>query len=347
MPLIKNKIEDAVERLQLDLKGKVVLTEAATGAYIVTPVIAALAGAEVYAFTKSTRYGTVEDVRRQTNELLAQFGDRDLKLTIIDELTPATIAKADIITNSGHLRPLNADKLQHAKNGVVIPLMYEGWEWRDADLDISYAKSKDIVVGATNERHPDVDVFNYLGDMALKMIFDAGFCPYKNAYILLCNNDFGPFIAKVLSKVCGSLGVCDTAANRSRYEGMNIDWLGDFPALEIPEKYRKTEAIVFTAYPFDQPWIGDDKLPIAVSRIRDAAPGAVLLRYAGDIDEEFCKGKVSVYPEHVHSGHMGILPSAVGPDPIVRLQSGGLKVGEMLLKKQTEHKGILLVDLIP
>jgi hypothetical protein len=29
---------------------------------------------------------------------------------------------------------------------------------------------------------------------------------------------------------------------------------------------------------------------------------------------------------------MGILPSAVGPEPIVRLQVGGLKVGEVLLK---------------
>ena len=136
------------------------------------------------------------------------------------KLTPEIIAKADIITNSGHLRPLNSEKLQHCKKGVVIPLMYEAWEWRDADLDIEFCKKNGIVVGATNERHPDVDVFNYLGDMALKMIFDAGLCPYKNSFILLCNNDFGPFIAKVLSKVCGALGVCDTAEHRASYEGL-------------------------------------------------------------------------------------------------------------------------------
>src|SRR5688572_485254 len=115
MPAIKNKIEDAVSRLNLDLEGKVVLTEAATGAYIVTPVIAALAGAEVYAFTKDTRYRSVEEVKKQTHALAAMFGDRDLNLTIIDKLTPEIIGKADIITNSGHLRPLNSEKLQHAK----------------------------------------------------------------------------------------------------------------------------------------------------------------------------------------------------------------------------------------
>jgi hypothetical protein len=27
---------------------------------------------------------------------------------------------------------------------------------------------------------------------------------------------------------------------------------------------------------------------------------------------------------------MGILPSAVGPEPIIRLQAGGLKVGQVL-----------------
>ena len=61
--------------MRIDLRGAVVLTEAATGAYAVTPVIAALAGAEhVYAFTRPTRYGSVEEVARQTRELAAAAG---------------------------------------------------------------------------------------------------------------------------------------------------------------------------------------------------------------------------------------------------------------------------------
>jgi hypothetical protein len=36
---------------------------------------------------------------------------------------------------------------------------------------------------------------------------------------------------------------------------------------------------------------------------------------------------------------MGILPSAVGAEPIVRLQAGGLKVGEILMhaRRTTQH----------
>jgi hypothetical protein len=37
-------------------------------------------------------------------------------------------------------------------------------------------------------------------------------------------------------------------------------------------------------------------------------------------------------PEAPPPGHMGVLPSAVGPEPIVRLQAGGLKVGEVLAR---------------
>lgn len=346
MELLKNKILDAVKRLNLDLKSKVVLTEAATGAYVVTPVIAALAGAEVYAYTKTTRYGTAEFVKQQTMELLSKFDDKNLKLTIIDEITPEIIAKADIITNSGHLRPLNKEKLQHAKKGAVIPLMYEAWEWRDGDVDMDICIEKNIRIGATNERHPEVDVFNYLGDMALKMIFDAGLCPYKNNFILLCNNDFGPFIAKVLSKVCENIGVCDTAENKEKYKEMKIDWLGNFPDFKAGEKYKKCDAVLFTAYPFENTWIGNDTAPITIKKLKEELDNPFILRYAGHIDEDACKNKINFHPEHVHAGHMGILPSAIGFDPIIRLQSGGLKAGQLLLEDKTDYDGIQLMEFV-
>jgi hypothetical protein len=43
---------------------------------------------------------------------------------------------------------------------------------------------------------------------------------------------------------------------------------------------------------------------------------------------------------------MGVLPSAIGYDPIIRLQAGGLKVGELLIKNETSFNGIPLVDMI-
>jgi hypothetical protein len=201
------KLVEIVKKLELDLNGFTVLTEAASGPYVVTPVLAALAGAKVFAFSKDTSYGTVNEVFEFTRNQIRQLSGHSLDISLTRELTQEIISQADAITNSGHLRPLNRDKLQYAKDGLVIPLMYEAWEWREEDIDLSYIRERGFLLGATNERHPDIDVFNYLGDMALKQIFDAGLTPYRNKFILLCNNDFGPYIAKTLSRICSGVGV--------------------------------------------------------------------------------------------------------------------------------------------
>lgn len=346
MSSVDYKISSAVERLKLDLRGITVLTEAATGAYVVTPVIAALAGARVFAYTKNTRYGSVEEVRSLTYDSLKSLGLNESTVTVMDELTPEIIAQADVITNSGHLRPLDVQKLQYAKKGAVIPLMYEAWEWRNADVNLEVVREKGLQLGATNERHPDIDVFNYLGDMALKLIFDAGLCPYRNKFVLISNNDFGPHIAEVLTKVCDRLAVCDTNAHRDAYSHLNIDWIGDFPEFEIPDSYRNAEAILFTAYPFTDTWIGDQSSPISIDKIVSSFNHPFILRYAGHLDEEKCADKIRFYPAVVKPGHMGILPSAVGFDPIIRLQSGGLKAAELMLLNQTEYNGVQLVEMI-
>ena len=53
-----------------------VLTEAASGPYVVTRVIAALAGADVVAVTADSRYGRAVDVRRDTLDLADMAGVR-------------------------------------------------------------------------------------------------------------------------------------------------------------------------------------------------------------------------------------------------------------------------------
>ncbi|HVU83399.1 MAG TPA: hypothetical protein VHC50_01070 [Puia sp.] len=344
--MLIDKLIRQVNALELDLKGKTVLTEAATGAYIVTPVLAAIAGARVFAFSKTTRYGNVEEVFSRTRELAATFKSFPLDIHYTEKLDPEIISQADIITNSGHLRPLTESMLQYAKPELVIPLMYEAWEWRESDMDIRYIRKRGFKIGATNERHPDVDVFNYLGDMALKQIFDAGICPYRNRFILLCNNDFGPFIAKVLARVCDGLAVIDLDEHRDRYDHGQIDWVGGFPEVKVPDRYKDAEAVIFTAYPFDQNWIGE-KTPIRIEQIRSSLTDPYILRYAGDLDETAVqKEGLRFFPQHVHSGHMGILPSAIGYDPIIRLQSGGLKAGEALLSGNHEYRNIKILDLV-
>ena len=339
----KSEILKTIKRLELDLQGKVVLTEAATGPYMVTALIASLSGAEkVFAFTKSTKYGSAEFVFSQYKPLMEEWGIKNIEL--IDQLAPTVISQCDIITNSGHLRPLDQSILRHMKPNSVISLMYEKWEFRDEDIDLDYCKKNNIPIAVLNERHKDVDVFNYLGDMAMKLIFDANLCLYNNKFILLCNNQFGPFIAKTLSKVC-QLGVIAPSSDKALYEGHSIDWLSDFPEIKISDEYRDAKAVLFTAYPFDKSWIGDSGAPITLDELIRQINDPLILRYAGDMDTQSAiKLNVPYYPLDVKSGHMGILPSEIGPDPIMRLQAGGLKAAECVLAGQLDLHSQNLAD---
>lgn len=342
----KKDLLNIINDLKLNLDGKVILTEAASGPYMVTPILASLSGAKkVYAFAKTTKYGTSKEVFSFFNKQLERLNINNIKL--IDTLKPDVIGEADIITNSGHLRPLNEDKLKHFKKNAVISLMYEKWEFRDSDIDIKYCRKKDIKVGAINERHKRIDVFSYLGDMVLKLIFDSGLCLYNNKYILLCNNDFGPYIAQTLSKVCLKLGIIAPEKDKHLYKKFNIDWLSNFPETNIPKEYCDTKAIIFSAYPFDKTWIGNKETPIAIQNIKEKIDFPYILRFAGDIDTSaLSENNVRYYPTEVKSGHMGIIPSEIGFDPIIRLQAGGLKAGECLLRQNFRFEEENIVEIV-
>src|SRR5258706_6339669 len=55
-------LSSVIDRCQLELTDRTVLTEAATGAYVVTPILAAMAGAKVYAFTQETPYALAKEI---------------------------------------------------------------------------------------------------------------------------------------------------------------------------------------------------------------------------------------------------------------------------------------------
>jgi len=68
-------------------------------------------------------------------------------------------------------------------------------------------------------------------------------------------------------------------------------------------------------------------------------PDAVVVQLFGDVDRA-AAGELGIGcwsdPPPPH-GHMGILLSHIGPEPIVRLQAGGLKVGQVLLTPESER----------
>ena len=134
---IKNIVIDSINKINLDLSNLTVLTEAATGSWSFTPIIAGLAQAEsIICITKDSKYGDSTQIIKNFSKLSKYFGIEN-KIQIHKNLLPATIKKADIITNSGFVRPIEKKFINLLKPTAVISLMWEPWEYREKDLDLS------------------------------------------------------------------------------------------------------------------------------------------------------------------------------------------------------------------
>jgi hypothetical protein len=317
-----NLAQRAIESCNLCLENAIVLTEAATGAYAVTPVIAAMAGAiRVFALAQDSRYGTIEEIKAQTQKLAEIAGISD-RIKFITEKSSEIISQADIITNSGYVRPIDAETIAWMKPTAVIPLMYEAWEFRSDDIDIQACRQRGIKVAGTNERHPSVDVFSFLGLMAIKLLLDAGVSIYNSNVLLLCDNHFSVFIQRSLSNA-----------------GAIVETSISFSSIS---KTRVYDAIVVALQPKSEPVLS----AADASLIAQHWPGTVIAQFWGDIDRSaFLSSQVPVWPPNApKKGHMAILPSAIGPEPIIKLQTGGLKVGELLWRSCQEHHTSVQID---
>lgn len=330
------RFKEIIESLNLNLRNTNVLTEAATGAYSTTAVIAAHAGANVEIFAADTKHGSAEKAYLEVFNLAELLGCKsNIKLFDITNKNP----RFDIITNSGHLRPLDSTKLSLLKTGGIVPLMYEDWELRESDINLNYCKKNNIPVVATNERHPDIDVFGFLGNMAVKQMMDFKLPIYQSNILLFCNNDFGPYIAKFIAPICKKLFII--GKNIHGYKTINNTiWIGNFTDFNLVEIKENIDGIIYTASPFTKTFLGNSTRKIDAKIFKEKFDDTVVFRFCGDIDADyFNKIKLSYFPAAVKSGHMGVLPSDIGYEPIIRLQSGSLKAAELLLKGKTNYKG--------
>lgn len=310
-------VERSLSETRLDLAGARVLTEAATGSYAVTPILAALGGAgHVDAITRSTRFGSVADVTNETMLLAEAAGVAD-RISIHDHLDARLVGAADIVTNSGHVRPIDDRMVAWMQPGCVVPLMFEAWEidlGRD-DVDLTALDRRGIRYAGTNERHPAVDVFSFLGPMLVKLLNDAAVAVYRSRVLLVCDNPFKPYLERGLER-----SGADIVASTDAFDASQLT--ADLDAVVVATKPTASSALS----------TGD------LHQIAARSPGALLAQYWGDISRDDCAqaGVPCVPVRDPGVGHMGVLPSAVGPEPIVRLQAGGLKVGSILRKPSGE-----------
>ena len=312
-------IKKIVNRTKLNLSGLTIITECATGIYACTPIIALLAGArQVICFGKDSRYGTFSSAKEDVIKLaqIMSLQQRSLIITEREEVLTDYLRKADIVTNSGHVRPLDKKKLMNLKQNTVIPLMYDSWEFRKTDIDLAYCKEKSIAVAGTNERHPDINVFNYLGPLIAKVLLNSSMEIIENKYLIVCDNDFTEYIAKSLL----SLG-----AEVYYYPDRHFTELDGIIFAHTPSKCGGNLEIDYSIFPKNV---------------------SICIHAWGDVNRSLFDN-VAWFPEpEQQEGYMGVSLSDIGVETVVRLQTGGLKVAELLLKNETDYDNVELVQLL-
>ncbi len=309
-------IQKQISFLQLDLSGLTVLTEAASGSYVVTPVIASLAGAKrVIALTQDSRYASSDNVILQTRALEAFCG----VVTAIEIHTQRPLdlfSQADIVTNLGFVRPLDREAIFAMKNTAVIPLMCEAWEFRPGDVDLGTCRARNIPVMGTNEDFPGLEVFSYSGFLCAKMLFEAQIEIHKSNIMVVSSDKFGIVLARYLSA-----------------SGAFVRHMNSLKNL-APEELSEVDAIVVADYTCPDVIIGKGG-DLSAEAFTLHAPGVTIVQFAGRVDvDELTAGGIKVYPGIDLGAHrMSQTLAYLGPRPVVDLHSAGLKVGELMLKQ--------------
>ena len=325
---MNSKINKLIEKYDIDLTNLVILTEAASGPYVLNPFIALAANAKkVICKTTHSHFAKAENVIADTIELAKKFQFED-RIFVKDNLDDLDYSSADIITNSGHLRPITKDQINLLKSTAVIPLMWETWEFHDGYLDIAACKQNEILVMGTNESHPPCDMRNYGAAFGLKLLFEAGLEIAGNKIILLGSTDT----------------LCSPIKRAIENLGGEVIWFSSlFPSLGgnhysklksyIIENAAQIDGILFAEHLFPEE-IMSNAFGVSFWELYDLNPNIKIAISCGNINiDSLVNSKLHYYPRKIESfGYMTYQSYHLGALPVMDLFAAGLKVGEAMAR---------------
>jgi hypothetical protein len=321
-----------ISTFSLDLGGLVVFTEAANGWYRYTPILAALSGAtRVYALTRDSSYDTAANVRSDTQQAAEEWGVAD-RVTVLDRRDPRAVGEADIVTNTGFVRPIDRELITWMKPTAVVPLMWEPWEIRSGEIDFDACREKGIVVMGTDEGAEPQALYGYAGFLALKLLFELGLEGCKSRVILLG----------------GGEGLGRSIVQHLRALGLELAWFTDteidaYPYALLPEWFdmhgHAFDAVLVAEHRISRTLLGGSGF-LSWQRIREANAAMRIGVISGVVDGDgLAKSGLVYYPPVLKPyRYMSYQPDALGPRPVLELYAAGLRVGQVLARARLEGK---------
>lgn len=313
-------IRSVIQLLNLNLEGLTVLTEIGSSYYFYTPFIAALSGAKkVFAWTGTNSYFECNELVSQAVQLTQQLNLEHIIEFSVNEKPVTHIQEADVITNSGFLRPLDADFLAHCKKTVSISLMFEAWEIRESDIDIKFCIENGLQVGGIWENHPKLGVFESVGHLAIKLAMEAGHEIYQNQIIIWSDDDFGTVTEKYFNQL-NPKKVIKTLDRQT-----------------VLENLAQTDFIYFCSNHEKRTILGNDSDAIFTwKELKELNPSISIVHLYGKFDlKTIGNENIQVYPEqNGRAEYMSKTLTYLGMKPTLNLLVGGMKVGEELNSKK-------------
>jgi len=306
-------VESALDAFGLDLRGRRVLTEAASGPFRWTPLAAARAGAErVVAVGGDSRHGAFADVERETRELAERLGVAD-RLELHGRRRPGLARGCDLVTNLGFVRPLDAPLLEALAPGAAVCLMWEPWELREEDLDLAACRRLGLPVLGTREGDPRLGTFHYVALAAARLLLDHA-VEIRGARLLLLGD--GPFTGPTRDLLAGWGATVEVRGARER---------GPLAARSYDAalclEHRDREALLLAP----DGAVGDAHSDVDI---------AWVIHVCGALDPDYVRRRgFGLVPDRpAPPGWMSFNTAHAGPRPVIDLHVAGLRVGQAALQ---------------
>ena len=323
-----------VDKLQIDLRGLKVGLECASGAYSYMPVMALISGAEVLSIGQDSSYGKFENnISKIDNIINSNIYNKKISYVHRTNLKNNPLLKElNILTNSGMIRPINSEIINQLPPYCVIPLMWETWEFRNQDIDISSCIKKSIPVIGTNEDFESVKMFGYNSFIVLKLLFDLNIEGYNNRILLLGGGKSGSAAYFGLSKM-----------------GITIDWLSadkskhslDYDEIKYLLKNNFYDAVINFEHINKNKIIGKNGF-ISFYDFLSNNKSIVYGHICGNIDvNELESCGIKYLPNKISPfGYMSYETTNLGSRPVIELSALGLKVGQIAANERLNGKSV-------
>lgn len=323
MPVSFNNVIEIIPKLidkyDLNLNGKVVLTEAASFAYKYNPLIAIMAGAKkVIVYCKDSKYGKSQDILCELHSMadIVKPG----VLFIADKLEDSIINQADIVTNSGHLRPFKRSFFEAMHSKAVLALMWEPWEIRNGEIDFDAARSNGILIMGTNEHEYPCNMKTYCVMLAIKLLTEHNPAYYLDKIVIVGDQELL------------AIAIYDGLLNI----GLNVSLISPTASTcEIDLALHNADYLLIAEHHNINTIVGQ---VISIDNLKHSKIKKIGL-IAGQVDMGLIETlQIDVYPKpSARHGYINYGMENIGIVPVIDLFSAGLKVGQAMSLARTYY----------